>query len=326
MADAALPHLGSAAAYAVRALPLATPTDNVADVRARLTVQRFDAVDWLYVVNGDRRFAGVVALADAMAAPADRSIADLMRPVPSVRPSDDQADALALAWRHNLTAVPVVDLHGILVGAVPAAGLLDIGRREHEEDLSRLAGIMHETDHGHASDRALTDAPWRRARRRLPWLLVGVVGAVLATAVVTRFEAALAGYVAIAFFIPAIVYLADAVGTQTETVVVRGLAAHDLPLGRLLAGEIATGALLGTVLGLVALAAIWLVFDDFRLAGAVALTIVAASGVAAACGLLLPWALDRLGFDPAFGSGPVATVIQDVLSLLIYFSVLAAWL
>ncbi len=326
MADAALPHLGSAAAYAVRALPLAAATDRAADARARLAGQRFDAVDWLYVVNGDRRFAGVVALADLLAAPAERQVGELMQPARSVRPSDDQADALALAWRHNLTAVPVVDLHGILVGAVPAAGLLDIGRREHEEDLSRLAGIMHETDHGHAADRALTDAPWRRAGRRLPWLLAGMVGAVLATAVMARFEAAVAGYVAIAFFVPAIVYLADAVGTQTETVVVRGLAAHDLPLGRLLLSEVATGALLGTVLGLVALAAVWLFFGDFRLAGAVAITILAASGVAAACGLLLPWALDRLGFDPAFGSGPVATVIQDIVSLLIYFSVLAAWL
>lgn len=233
---------------------------------------------------------------------------------------------MALAWRHRLTAVPVADLHRILVGAVPAAGPLDIGRREYEEDLSRLAGIMHEADHGLTADRALTNSPWRRARQRLPWLLVGLIGAVMATAVVARFESAVAGYVAIAFFIPAIVYLADAVGTQTETVVVRGLAAHDFPFGRLLLGEVTTGALLGAVLGCVALAAIWLFFGDVRLAAAVALTILAASGVAAACGPMLPRALDRLGFDPAFGSGPVATVIQDVLNLPIYFVVLATWL
>ena len=326
MANGVTPRLGTAAAYAVRELPLAVAAETAGTARGRLVERRFDALDALYVVNGDRRLEGVVALGDLLAAPADRPIVDLMRPTPSVRPSDDQADALALAWRHNLTAVPVVDLHGVLVGAVPAARLLDIGRREHEEDLSRFAGIMHETDHDHASDRALTDSPWRRAQRRLPWLLVGVVGAVLATAVVARFEAAVVGYVAIAFFIPAIVYLADAVGTQTEAVVVRGLAAHDLPLGRLLLSEVATGALLGAVLGVVALAAVWTSFGDLRLAGAVAVTILAASSIAAACGLLLPWALDRLGFDPAFGSGPVATVIQDVLSLLIYFGGLAAGL
>jgi magnesium transporter len=123
---------------------------------------------------------------------------------------------------------------------------------------------------------------------------------------------------------PAIVYLADAIGTQTEAVVVRGLSLSHRPLGRLLVGELSTGVLIGLPLGLVALLAAYLAFGDGRLALAVGLAILIAGSVATTCGLLLPWLLSHMGFDPAFGSGPVATVIQDVLSLLIYFGIVAA--
>ncbi|MBM3510845.1 MAG: hypothetical protein FJX61_12020 [Alphaproteobacteria bacterium] len=86
---AALPRLGSAAAYAVHALPVAEAADTAASARTHLVDQRFDAVDWLYVVNGDRRLAGVVAVNDLLAAPAERWIGDLMRPAYAARPSDD---------------------------------------------------------------------------------------------------------------------------------------------------------------------------------------------------------------------------------------------
>jgi magnesium transporter len=216
----------------------------------------------------------------------------------------------------------VIDDRGRLLGVVPPEALIEVLRHEHVEDLHRLAGIVHDARNAR---RAFEDSPWRRVRRRVPWLLVGLAGGVVATLLVARFEAALKENFALAFFMPVIVYLADAIGTQTETAAVRGLSLVHRPLGRLLADEALTGFLIGLVLALVSLPLIWLGFGDRALALTVALAILAAGTVAAAIGMVLPWLLSHFGADPAFGSGPVATIIQDVLSLLIYF-LTAAWL
>ncbi len=170
------------------------------------------------------------------------------------------------------------------------------------------------------ASRAMNEPPLRRARHRLPWLLVGLVGSMLASWVMSRFEATLVAITAVAYLIPAIVYLADAVGTQTEAIAVRSLAMADVPLRRCVGGEVRTGAFVGLVLGLVSIPDAWLVAGNLMLAVAVGVSVVIASTLAAAIGLLLPYALARCHIDPAYGSGPLATIIQDVLSLRAYFA------
>ena len=147
----------------------------------------------------------------------------------------------------------------------------------------------------------------------------------VATFVVASFERALESRLEIAFFIPGIVYLADAIGTQTEAIAVRGLSLARGGIGHLLAGELRTGALIGLALALAAFFPILLAFGDARLAAAVSVSIFAAGAVASAIGIGLPWLFARRGLDPAYGSGPVATVIQDILSIVVYFMVLRAF-
>lgn len=160
----------------------------------------------------------------------------------------------------------------------------------------------------------------------MPWLLVGLAGSAFATLVMAQFEASLAAQVAIAFFVPGLVYLADAIGTQTEAIAVRGLSLSNAPLGRLVAGEFRTGALIGAILGTVTFAGVWIVFRDLNLATAVAVALFGAAAVATTVGLVFPWALARAGRDPAYGSGPLATIIQDVLTLAIYFAAVRIFL
>ena len=124
----------------------------------------------------------------------------------------------------------------------------------------------------------------------------------------------------LAFFIPGIVYMAGAVGTQTVTLVVRGLSIG-ITVREVVRQEVITGLLVALALGLAtAPVALWR-WGEAGVAVAVALALFAACSVSTLVALVLPWALNRLGTDPAFGSGPVATVIQDLLSVLIYFSV-----
>jgi magnesium transporter len=274
-------------------------------------------------VDQNGKLEGLVRLSDLLKLPHDQALRDVMvTDPPAVSPDEDQEHVAGLALASGLAEVPVVDDDRRLLGIVPPLALIEILRREHIEDLHRLAGILSENSHVRG---ALEAPPVRRARDRLPWLLVGLVGSMLATFVVSRFEHALEERVAIAFFVPGLVYLADAIGTQTEAVAVRGLSMTHAPLRILLAEELKAGLLIGLILGAATIPAVWLVFADISLALAVALALFFAGGVATTIGLLLPWVLSRAGKDPAFGSGPVATIIQDVLSLLIYFTIVS-WL
>jgi len=109
-------------------------------------------------------------------------------------------------------------------------------------------------------------------------------------------------------------------------VAVRGLSLSHAGLARLIGGELRTGLLIGLVLGALTFPAVWLAFGDWQLALAVTVALFAAGGVSTSIGLLLPWLLQKLGTDPAYGSGPLATIIQDVLSLLIYFAAVTLFL
>jgi magnesium transporter len=246
-------------------------------------------------------------------------IHDLMEPgVAYVHADTDQERAASVAVHHGILSVPVLDDAGVLIGVVPPNAILDVLRREHVEDLHRLAGIRRESTRARL---AMTEPPLRRVQDRLPWLLVGLLGSVAATLVVGRFEALLETQVAVAFFVPGIVYLADAIGTQTEAIVIRGISLCRASLRRLLISELGTGFLIGLVLAGLIFPTVALGYGDVRMAGAVSLSLIAASIVAATIGLLLPWILSRLGHDPAFGSGPIATVIQDIISLFVYFTI-----
>ena len=177
---------------------------------------------------------------------------------PMVLPNVDQEHVASLAIDAGVSAVPVVDAAGHLLGCVPAQALIAILRREHIEDMQRLVGIRQSNSQ---ALHAISATPLTRARERLPWLLVGLAGSIVATFIMSRFEQTLAAQLTIAFFVPGIVYLADAIGTQSEVIAVRGLSFNQAPLLRLVLGELATGMLIGLALGLLALPVAWLAFE-----------------------------------------------------------------
>lgn len=311
-----------AAAHMATQVPVAHASDTVASMRAAMAGEPFDAVECVCVVDDAGLLLGVVSLVDLFAAPPLALASAVARlDWPRAGASEDQERVAARAFHARVPCVPVVDDDGALLGVVPAASLLGIARQEHVEDLHRLAGIRREAVHVRGELKA---SPRKQALRRLPWLLVGLAGSLGAAGIVAQFEGVLQDKMALAFFVPMIVYLADAIGTQTEAVVVRALSLGELSLRDLLLGELLTGAVIGTALAALALPAVALLFGEMRIAVAVALSIIAAGTVATTIGLLLPWTLHRLGSDPALGSGPLATILQDMLSILIYFALAIA--
>ncbi len=309
------PVLGTIDDLVTANVPVVRPEQRVGDVRRGLEGHGFDEVDDLAVCESGI-LVGLVTIEHLTAAGAEVVIADIMdADPPCIGPGADQE---ATAWRmvrRREASLAVVDETGRFVGVIPPYRLLAALLANHDRDLARLGGFLHGAQRArHASEEPVRSRLWHR----LPWLLVGLVGAMASALIVGSFEEQLSEQVLIAFFIPGIVYLADAVGTQTETLTVRGLSLG-VPVRGVVGLEVATGALVGTILSLVFFPFAVLVWGDVQVALVVALSLFAACCTASAVALLLPWAFTKRGADPAFGSGPLATVVQDLLSILIYF-------
>ncbi|MBI1238595.1 MAG: magnesium transporter [Alphaproteobacteria bacterium] len=308
------------AQYRTEAVPTAGPDWRAGRVKTRLGEERFTDVSVVFVIDGAGKLVGGVRVTEVLPAHDDTPMAALLETglLATVAPDLDREDAASIAIRSNALMLAVCHGDGTFIGAVPPGALLSVLRDEHLEDLHHMVGILARSN---AAQDALTGPPHRRAFYRLPWLLIGLAGSAAATAMMVSFEAVLNANIAVAFFVPAIVYLADAVGTQTEAAAVRGISLTGASVARLLAGELATGLLIGLTLGLVSLGLVWATFGDPNLAIAIAATLTLASAIASSVGFLLPLVFDRLGSDPALGSGPIATVLQDVLTLFVYFVV-----
>jgi magnesium transporter len=222
--------------------------------------------------------------------------------------------------RRGHAALVVADDERRLLGIVTPHRMMQVLLGEHEEDMSRLAGVVHDTEQVRS---ATIESVPRRVAHRLPWLLVGLVGATLAAMIVSGFEQQLSASVVVAFFLPGVVYMADAVGTQTETVVVRGLSVG-VPIRKVAPKEALTGLIIGTLVAVLSVPLGLLVLPDLHLVLAVAVALFVSSAAASVVAMGLPSLLSRAGFDPAYGSGPLSTVIQDLLTLLCYFAIVTA--
>jgi len=154
---------------------------------------------------------------------------------------------------------------------------------------------------------------------RIPWLIIGILGGLVATVIVSKYKAILSADVRIAFFIPIIVYLSDAVGTQTETIYVRELSERKVNFVKYIFKEsvigLSLGAISGMILGL--FATYWLKSSAIGLT--IGLTMFINLTLAPVLAVLIPSIFYKRHADPALGSGPVATIIQDLISLFIYF-------
>jgi magnesium transporter len=310
----------TAARHASAQVPIAAPEQSVDELWSAMRGRRYACASHV-VVCRDAQFLGISSVEDLLAAPGDARLGELMdAEAPVVAPGVDQEVAAWRAVRHGESSLAVVDGAGRFLGVIPPHRLLAVVLSEHEEDLSRLGGFLKTSLAARSSSEETVE---RRFRHRLPWLLLGLFGALLAADFVGWFEGQLRREVLLAFFLPGIVYLADAVGTQTETIVVRGLSVG-IAMRRMLARELLAGIAIGLTLAAVAGPLVWWRWGDADVALCVGLSIFAACSTASVAAMALPWLFDSFGQDPAFGAGPLATVIQDLSSILIYFAIAAA--
>lgn len=180
---------------------------------------------------------------------------------------------------------------------------------------------MYVYTEGMPKDDPVHDKSFKLLGERIPWLILGLIGALAAASLVKVFEQVLEKDLTVAFFIPAVVYMADAVGTQTETIFIRGLAQENFNKAKYLTKEIVVGALIGALLGVAAFALITLWFNNPETAFVVGISMFFSIIASVVINTLIPLLFVRMRIDPALGSGPFATVVQDLVSLFVYFKV-----
>jgi magnesium transporter len=310
---------GRMTTHVVTVRDTATVEEALEEIRRQAeTVSEFYQV---FVVDPQRRLAGVLPFKDLVVSRPDRRVRQFMAPADvSVRPEADQEEVAHLLARYNLPSLPVVDEVGHLLGRITFDDVIDVVEDESTEDLLRFGGV---------SAREALAAGWQEAvRRRLPWLYLNLLTAFLAGGVVYVFQGTVQRTVALAVWMPIIAGMGGNAGTQALAVTVRRLALGLIPthlfvrvVGKEVLVGIVNGLAIGVVVGLVSL----VMGEPSRLGLVVFLAMTGNLLVAGFAGGFIPVVLERYRIDPAIASSIFVTTFTDVCGFLLLLG-LAGWL
>ena len=287
----------------------------------RETVDLPDRFYELYVIDGEERLRGAVALDLLLRNKRPRPLSELMDPERRrVLATEDREEVARMFERYNLVAAPVVDADDKLVGVLTFDDIVDVIEEEAEADIKALGGV--------GSTEELSVSAWTIVKGRFPWLFANLCTALVAAWVIRQFEGALEKMVALAVLMPIVASMGGNAGTQSMTVAVRALATRDLGdanAGRVVRRELLVGLIngLGFALILGIVAAAWFQIADLGLVMGLAMVCVLC--VAALGGILIPLVLDRLGADPAIASGPFVTTVTDVIGFFAFLGIASLW-
>ena len=277
---------------------------------------------YLYVVDEYGKLVGVSSLRQLVVTPPEMPLKSFMTTdVVSVRTDMDQEEVAKIVARYDILAVPVVDESNRLVGIVTVDDVIDIFRREATEDILRMAGAGEEF--------VETKSIFRSTRIRLPWLFASCIGGILAFFIINQFEDSLNKFVYLAAFIPVIMGMGGNIGTQSSTIVVRGLATGRISIteiGSVVLKELAVGFILGVIYGIIIGSVAHFSYRVDMLALSVGMAVVASMAIAALVGSFVPMAFARVNIDPAVATGPFVTTSMDIISVLFYFYISTALL
>jgi magnesium transporter len=274
-----------------------------------------ETIYYIYVIDEDKKLAGVISLRDLIINEPDTMISEVMNErVYTVSVAEDQEEVARKMKDYNFLALPVIDFRGHLLGIITVDDIVDVIDEEASDDYSKLAAIS-DVD---SNDRG----PLSAAKKRLPWLIILLFLGMFTASLIGRFEETLDKVAILAVFIPLIAGMAGNTGTQALAVAVRRIAvgdAEEQSTFRMILKEAGTGLITGTICGIVVTLVVFIWQGDIFLGILVGISILATLTVATIAGAFIPLIMHRLKVDPAVASGPFITTINDILSILIYF-------
>ncbi len=291
-------------------------------VRIRNLANASELIYYLYVTDASRHLTGIVSLRDLVITSPEKYLSEIItRDVVYVTTEMDQEEVSRIIQRYDFLAVPVVDREQRLVGIVTVDDVIDIIEKEATEDIYALGAVQSDGDNYFQTNLFVV------ARKRVVWLLILLLTNSITGSIIGAQGELLKKMSILAAFIPLLIGTGGNIGTQSSTVIIRGLSTKDIDdLGpaRVVFREALAGLLLGLILG--TLATIWAYLlpqteRSFAVAISVGISLVAISVLASISGSALPFLFRSLGLDPALMSGPFISTAVDVIGVLIYFNI-----
>jgi len=293
-----------------------------------LVLRRFgheiENLNYVYVVDNDDRLVGVIPLHKLLFCEPDQAVTDVeAKDFPMAHAGQDQESVAQLFEKYDVLAVPVVDDDGVLVGRITADDILDVVQEEATEDMYRLAALSGADD----ISEPVAITAWRRG----VWLAVNLGTAVLASFVVAMFQGTIAQIVALAVLMPIVASMGGIAGTQTLTVIVRGIALGRVTFDnarRSLIKEVSVSMFTGLTFALVMgfIAALWFPALGLKLGAVIAAAMLINLLMAGMSGALIPLTLQRLHIDPALASGTILTTVTDVVGFFAFLGLATVFL
>lgn len=268
----------------------------------------------LFVVADDGRLVGIVPLHDAVLAEPSDPLASLIQGPPvSVSPFASRTEVVQTMERNRLTILPVVGPEGLPIGVLRLHELLREVGKEHSADLVSMTGA--------SKDESALSGAWFAVRKRMPWLQINLLTAFLAATVVGLFQETIAQFTALAVLLPVVAGQSGNSGSQALAVAVRGLALREITVWSwpsVALKELATGAVNGIGVGIVASAGVYLWSQSVGLALVTGTSMVASMSIAGVAGAIIPMGLAALGQDPAQSSSILLTTVTDVFGFVTF--------
>ena len=284
----------------------------------RMQAEEVDEIYYIYVVDNDYKLRGIFPLKKMISHPSVSKIKHVMEIDPVSVKADTPIDDVALDFeKYDLVAMPVVDSIGRLLGQITVDDVMDRVRESSERDYQLASGISSDVD---ADDSILA-----QTKARIPWLLIGIVSGIIASLILTGFEAQLQAVTALALFIPIIGGTGGNVGVQASAIVVQGLANGSLDVkefSKQLGKEVLIGLLNATIISGVILVYNIIVYpSDLAVTLSVAVSLFIVVMFASLLGTIVPLTLEKMKINPALATGPFIQISNDLLGLIIYVGI-----
>jgi len=295
----------------------ATIEDAINEIRKYS--DEIDHIFQIYVLNPNEELIGVVLLKTLLIHPLHTKITDVMEEdLIYVTVSMDQEQVANIIEKYDLVAVPVVNENKQMLGRITVDDIIDVIQEEASEDIQKMAGLSEEEGTSYSA--------FRVSRIRLPWLLVAMAGQLISAVVLSSFEASIQQIIIASFFIPIVMAMGGSSGMQAAIVVVRGLATGDIwmsqSIGRLFKEfkvALINSLICSSILMLVTLL-FWSTGIKFSIVLSFSLMIIMIN--ATMIGAIVPFVLNKLKIDPAIATGPFVTTMNDIVGLVIYFTLI----
>lgn len=318
----------TAANNMVNNVPIFNEDETLEEIEKLLIEDASDYVslDYIYLTNKNNTLVGVISIKNLIRTK-DKSVKVnqiMVKNLVNVFADTNQERVVYQALSHGLKSIPVVDDQGGLMGVVPYDTILKIFNHEVQSDIFNFGGIFHKVGDEYTS---INSSAPHMIRSRLPWLIIGVVGGTLAASLIGHFEELLSSFIALASFIPVMVYMSDAAGAQTEALIIRSMALDTkLNVRKYLTREIIVATALAAASGLFAAFLAYITRQNITLGIIIFLALFLSIIASVTINTFAPLILKRFNYDPALATGPLATIFSDITTLAIYLAVALALL